>query len=112
MASRRLIPRRCRASCRSSSRSCWHRGSAERARGAPRVMSLLDGAGGPALALLSAPTGYGKTTAVRAWCADRGEAFAWITLDAGDNDPLRLWTYVATGSTGSGRDLLVVPCSG
>ena len=63
----------------------------------PRVMGLLDGAEGPALALLSAPTGYGKTTAVRAWCADRGEAFAWITLDAGDNDPLRLWTYVATG---------------
>jgi LuxR family maltose regulon positive regulatory protein len=65
--------------------------------GRPRVLGLLDGADGAALTLLSAPTGYGKTTAVRAWCADRDEAFAWITLDAGDNDPLRLWTYVATG---------------
>ena len=62
----------------------------------PRVADLLDGTGGAALTLLSAPTGYGKTTAVRAWCEDRGDACAWITLDAGDNDPLRLWTYVAT----------------
>ena len=27
-------------------------------------------------------------------------ALAWLTLDAGDNDPARLWTYVATASTG------------
>jgi ATP/maltotriose-dependent transcriptional regulator MalT len=63
----------------------------------PRVTNLLDGAEGAALTLLSAPTGYGKTTAVRAWCEVCGDAFAWITLDAGDNDPVRLWTYVATG---------------
>ena len=25
-----------------------------------------------------------------------GSALAWVTLDAGDNDPARLWTYVAT----------------
>jgi ATP/maltotriose-dependent transcriptional regulator MalT len=62
----------------------------------PRVTDLLDGTGGAALTLLSAPTGYGKTTAVRAWCEDRGDASAWITLDPGDNDPVRLWTYVAT----------------
>lgn len=62
----------------------------------PRVVHLLDGADGAALTLLSAPTGYGKTIAVRAWCDERSTAFAWITLDAGDNDPLRLWTYVAT----------------
>jgi ATP/maltotriose-dependent transcriptional regulator MalT len=63
----------------------------------PRVTNLLDGADGSALTLLSAPTGYGKTTAVRAWCEVCGDPFAWITLDAGDNDPVRLWTYVAAG---------------
>ena len=48
------------------------------------------------MTLVAAPAGYGKTTAVRAWCADRAGALAWITLDAGDDDPVRLWRYVAT----------------
>ncbi len=48
------------------------------------------------MTLVAAPAGYGKTTAVRDWCADRAGALAWITLDAGDNDPGRLWRYVAT----------------
>ena len=33
---------------------------------------------------------------MRAWCASSETAFAWVTLDAGDNDPARLWTYAAT----------------
>ena len=33
---------------------------------------------------------------MRAWCASHDRPFAWITLDSGDNDPVRLWTYVAT----------------
>jgi LuxR family maltose regulon positive regulatory protein len=45
---------------------------------------------------VAAPAGYGKTTAVRAWCASLDAAVAWVTLDAGDNDPVRLWRYVAT----------------
>ena len=48
------------------------------------------------LTLVAAPAGYGKTTAVRAWCASQDAALAWVTLDAGDNDPTRLWRYVAT----------------
>jgi ATP/maltotriose-dependent transcriptional regulator MalT len=32
---------------------------------------------------------------VRAWCASREVALAWVTLDEGDNDPARLWRYVA-----------------
>ncbi len=50
-----------------------------------------------ALTLVAAPAGYGKTTAVRAWCASHDAALVWVTLDAGDNDPVRLWRYVATG---------------
>ena len=61
----------------------------------PRVTRRLDAVDGPTLRLVAAPPGYGKTIAVRAWCESRGEAFAWVTLDAGDNDPLRLWRYVA-----------------
>ena len=62
----------------------------------PRLARALDAGQGAALTLVAAPAGYGKTTAVRAWTADRDAALAWVTLDAGDNDPVRLWTYVAT----------------
>ena len=62
----------------------------------PRILRALDAGEGAALTLVAAPAGYGKTTAVRAWCASRGASLAWVTLDAGDNDPVRLWTYVAT----------------
>jgi LuxR family transcriptional regulator, maltose regulon positive regulatory protein len=61
-----------------------------------RVLRLLDAGVQAALTLVAAPPGYGKTTAVRAWCAHRGTPLAWVTLDAGDNDPVRLWRYVAT----------------
>ena len=59
-------------------------------------MRLLDAGGSAALTLVAAPAGYGKTTSVRAWCAGRDAPLAWVTLDAGDNDPVRLWRYVAT----------------
>src|SRR5262245_55892100 len=62
----------------------------------PRVVDALDAGDGAALTLVSAPPGYGKTTAVRAWCAGTRTALAWVTLDARDNDPVRFWTYVAT----------------
>jgi len=61
----------------------------------PRLVRALDG-DGCALTLVAAPTGYGKTTAVRYWASHRRDAIAWVTLDPGDNDPVRLWTYLAT----------------
>ena len=62
----------------------------------PRILRVLDAGEHPALTLVVAPAGYGKTIAVRAWCASRDAPLAWVTLDASDNDPVRLWTYVAT----------------
>ena len=62
----------------------------------PRLAHTLDGTEGIALTLVSALPGYGKTTAVRAWCASRGVAPAWVTLDRRDNDPTRMLRYVAT----------------
>jgi LuxR family maltose regulon positive regulatory protein len=70
----------------------------------------LDAGQGAPLTLVAAPAGYGKTTAVRAWCASRGAALAWVTLDDGDNDPVRLWRHVATAvdrvRSGLGRGAL------
>jgi LuxR family maltose regulon positive regulatory protein len=62
----------------------------------PRISATLDGGHDATLTLVAAPPGYGKTTAVRAWCSSQEASLAWVTLDAGDNDPTRLWTYVAT----------------
>jgi LuxR family transcriptional regulator, maltose regulon positive regulatory protein len=62
----------------------------------PRILQVLDAGADAALTLLAAPPGFGKSTAVRAWCASRSEPHAWVTLDARDNDPVRLWTYIAT----------------
>ena len=62
----------------------------------PRVRQALDAGRDALLTVVAAPAGYGKTTEVRAWCADLGAALAWVSLDAGDNDPVLLWRYVAT----------------
>jgi LuxR family transcriptional regulator, maltose regulon positive regulatory protein len=64
----------------------------------PHALDLLDGVHEAAVALVAAPPGYGKTTVVRAWCAQREAAVAWVTLDATDNDPTRLWIYVSTAA--------------
>ena len=60
-----------------------------------RVRASLDAGCAAALTLVAAPAGYGKTTAVRAWCADRDAALAWVRLDAHDNDAARMWTSIA-----------------
>lgn len=46
--------------------------------------------------LVSAPAGFGKTSLLSAWCASAGDdcRLAWLTLDEGDNDPVRFWHYV------------------
>ena len=42
-----------------------------------------------------APPGYGKTTLLSQWAERNGQAFAWVSVDDGDNDPKVLLTYVA-----------------
>ncbi|HEU4422679.1 MAG TPA: LuxR C-terminal-related transcriptional regulator [Pilimelia sp.] len=47
------------------------------------------------LVVVSAPAGYGKTTALSAWSAEDPRPFAWVNLDDADNDPIRLLYHVA-----------------
>jgi LuxR family maltose regulon positive regulatory protein len=62
----------------------------------PRIRRVLDAGSDAVLTLVAAPAGYGKTTAVRLWCESRDATLVWVTLDADDNDPARLWRYLAT----------------
>jgi LuxR family maltose regulon positive regulatory protein len=60
------------------------------------------------LTLVSAPAGFGMTTAVSVWVAGCGRPVAWLSLDAGDSDPARFVAYLIAalqtiqGSIGQG----------
>ncbi len=49
---------------------------------------------GHLLTLVSAPAGYGKTTAIRLWAEEAGCPVAWVTLEKSDNDLRQFLTYV------------------
>ncbi|HWP97675.1 MAG TPA: LuxR C-terminal-related transcriptional regulator [Syntrophomonadaceae bacterium] len=46
--------------------------------------------------LITAPAGYGKTSAVLGWLETGGWPAAWLSLDSHDNDPVVFWRYVCT----------------
>jgi LuxR family maltose regulon positive regulatory protein len=60
----------------------------------PRLAARLNEGLGRRLALISAPAGFGKTTLVSAWLAASAQPVAWLSLDAGENDPARFLAYL------------------
>ncbi len=60
-----------------------------------RLSALIQGGADCRLTLVSAPPGFGKTSAVAAWIASHPEAphVAWLSLDEADNDPVRFWNH-------------------
>jgi LuxR family transcriptional regulator, maltose regulon positive regulatory protein len=47
------------------------------------------------LTVVRAPAGWGKSTLLAAWAdGEEKRTFAWLQLDAGDDQPIRFWTYV------------------
>jgi LuxR family maltose regulon positive regulatory protein len=59
----------------------------------PRLTVDLSKALTRRLTLVSAPAGYGKTTLVSSWLRETEIASAWLSLDEGDNDPIRFLQY-------------------
>jgi LuxR family maltose regulon positive regulatory protein len=76
----------------------------------PRLTERLNAGLQCKLTLISAPAGFGKTTLVSEWIASCGRPVAWLSLDEGDNDPVRFISYVVvalqTVKTGIGEGLL------
>ncbi len=60
----------------------------------PHLFKRLDDGLTRKLTLVSAPTGFGKSTLVTGWLSERDQPAAWLSLDPGDNDPVRFWTYL------------------
>ena len=84
----------------------------------PRLVERLQTGLAGKLTLIAAPAGFGKTTLLAAWLAERQKAkgkrqndrddtllpfsllpfkVAWVSLDAEDNDATRFWSYVIAG---------------
>ena len=62
----------------------------------PRLTGRLDEGLrlGHRLTLVSAPAGCGKTTLVSEWINSHERPVAWLSLDEGDNDPIRFLRYL------------------
>ena len=59
----------------------------------PRLAQRLDEGRGRGLVLACAPAGYGKTVLLAEWVRRVRHPVAWLSLDAGDNDPARFWRH-------------------
>lgn len=58
-----------------------------------RLLQKLTAAANYRLVLITSPAGYGKTTLVSQWAADKKE-LGWYSLDEGDNQPERFADYL------------------
>ena len=59
----------------------------------PRLTELLAESDGR-LTLLAAPPGFGKSTLLAQWAAADPRAFAFVSLEPSENDPVVLWNCV------------------
>jgi LuxR family maltose regulon positive regulatory protein len=59
----------------------------------PRLTARLDEGLARGLVLVCAPAGYGKTVLLADWVRHGRQPVAWLSLDAGDNDPARFWRH-------------------
>jgi LuxR family transcriptional regulator, maltose regulon positive regulatory protein len=67
-----------------------------RAERLPRehLLARLDLGAHRKVTLVVAPAGSGKTSLVSHWVQARSQPVSWLSLDEGDNDPIRFWSYL------------------
>ena len=59
----------------------------------PRLAQRLDDGADRGLVLVCAPAGSGKTVLLADWARSGRRPAAWLSLDDGDNDPVRFWRH-------------------
>ena len=67
----------------------------------PRLLERLAEGMGRDLVLLCTPAGFGKTSLMADWARRGQRPVAWLSLDAGDNDPVRFWRHVGAALGGA-----------
>ena len=65
----------------------------------PRLMAQLHKSRAFKLTLISAPTGFGKTTLLSEWAGHHTLPVTWVSLNESDNDPARFWAYFIAALT-------------
>ena len=60
----------------------------------PDLVTRLVGGPKRRLTLVRGQAGWGKSNVLAAWSLEDQRPFAWLSLDRGDNDPVRFLTYV------------------
>jgi len=63
--------------------------------GRPRLVERLRAATVREFVLVCAPAGFGKSTLLADWVQVDRRPVAWLSLDEGDNDPVRFWRHIA-----------------
>ncbi|MBL8927709.1 MAG: helix-turn-helix transcriptional regulator [Pseudonocardia sp.] len=66
----------------------------------PRLLERLRAATARELLLVCAPAGFGKSSLLAEWVRAERRPVAWLSLDEGDNDPVRFWRHVVAGLDG------------
>jgi LuxR family transcriptional regulator, maltose regulon positive regulatory protein len=66
-----------------------------------RLAAQLDEGLATGVILVCAPAGYGKTVLLADWARDSRRPVAWLSLDAGDNDPARFWRHAVAALDGA-----------
>ena len=59
----------------------------------PRLIDQLNAGLDRQLTLIAAPAGFGKTTLLSEWIPTSPRCVTWFSLDEGDNDPVKFWSY-------------------
>ena len=62
----------------------------------PRLIDAIRQGAAQKLTIVVAPAGFGKTTLVAGWLADKfgtATAAGWVSLDPSENEPTIFWTY-------------------
>ena len=69
----------------------------------PELIAALEAGRARRLTVVSAPTGFGKTSALTEWAA--ASPARWVSLDEGDSEPARFWSYVVAAVEGAAPEL-------
>jgi len=71
----------------------------------PRLVERLNSGLDKKLTLIAAPAGFGKTTLLSEWIPQSPRCVTWLSLDNGDNDPVKFWVYFISSLQRVHRDL-------